>query len=44
MATHLQFAALIGFVLLMTAAAFEDFRRLMIPNCPSSGFMGQRAN
>lgn len=32
MAAHLQFAALIGFVLLMTAAAVEDFRRLMIPN------------
>jgi prepilin peptidase CpaA len=32
MAAHLQFAALIGFAGLMAAAAFEDLRRLMIPN------------
>src|SRR4029077_19143336 len=32
MPMHLQFAALAGFFLLMAAAAFEDFRRLMIPN------------
>jgi prepilin peptidase CpaA len=29
---HLQHAALIGFAALMVAAAFEDLRRLMIPN------------
>ena len=32
MAAQLQFAALIGFAGLMTTAAFEDLRRLMIPN------------
>ena len=32
MLLHLQYAALIGFAALMLAAAFEDLRRLMIPN------------
>jgi len=32
MALHLQYVALIGFAALMLAAAFEDLRRLTIPN------------
>jgi prepilin peptidase CpaA len=32
MALQLQFAALLGFGALMTLAAFEDLRRLIIPN------------
>jgi prepilin peptidase CpaA len=32
MALHLQYVALTGFAGLMMAAAFEDLRRLMIPN------------
>jgi prepilin peptidase CpaA len=32
MAAQLQFATLIGFVVLMAMAAIEDFRRLVIPN------------
>jgi len=32
MALHLQYAALIAFVGLMSVAAFEDLRRLVIPN------------
>jgi prepilin peptidase CpaA len=32
MSLHLQYAALIGFAALMMVAAFEDLRRLTIPN------------
>jgi prepilin peptidase CpaA len=35
MALQLHFAALIGFAALMIIAAFEDFRRLVIPNALS---------